>query len=53
MKDTIKSARFWITVLILLSVVALAWVGKIGGDLAMSGLIGVAGGWGLSVGGAK
>lgn len=49
-----KDARFWISVLALGMVGAMALLGKVGGDAALGAVLGVAGGWGLGrAGGAK
>ena len=49
--DTIKSARFWLALTALVAVAVLAGLRIVGGESALAGIIGLAGG--SLLGGAK
>jgi len=51
--ETLKSARFWISLVVLAIIGGLAFVGKIGGDVALAALMGIGGGWGIAQAPAK
>ena len=49
--EILKNPRLWVTIIVLGGVLALALKGIVGGDAALSALLGVAGGWGVAAAG--
>jgi hypothetical protein len=47
MKNILTSSRFWILLLIVVSATVLAALGKVSGDLAMTTISGLLGGFGV------